>query len=350
MSRKFKILVCLISFIFIGGASLRAEEIDAKKMVFSHIGDSYGWHVVTWGHIHFSVPLPIIVISKSDGLNVFLSSKLAEGETYNNFKIAEEGKYAGKVVEIAPSGEEVRPIDISITKNAASLMLNSIILIFIIMSVAKWYKKRPLAAPKGFTGAMEMFIMDVHDSIIKPSVGKGYEKYAPYLLTAFFFIFINNVIGLIPIFPAGANVTGNIAITMVLALCTFFTVNISGTKEYWKEILWPDVPLWMKAPIPLMPVIEIFGILTKPFALMIRLFANITAGHAIIISLTSLIFITVAMGPAVNTGMTVLSVVLSIFMNCVEILVAYIQAYVFTMLSSIFIGLSQVEKHKVEAY
>lgn len=350
MNQKFKIIACLLSILLFWGISLQAEDIDAKQMVFSHIGDSYGWHITTWGETHITVPLPVIVISKTEGFNVFLSSKLEEGETYNNFKIAEDGKYAGKVVEVTPSGELVRPVDLSITKNALALILNSIILISIIMFVAKWYKKQPVSAPKGFVGAMEMFIMDVHDSIIKPSVGKGYEKYAPYLLTAFFFIFINNVMGLIPIFPAGANTTGNIAITMVLALCTFFVVNITGTKEYWKEILWPDVPVWMKVPIPLMPIIEIFGIFTKPFALMIRLFANITAGHAIIISLTSLIFITVAMGPAVNTGMTVLSVVLSIFMNCVELLVAYIQAYVFTMLSSIFIGLSQVEKHKVEAY
>ncbi|MFA6334758.1 MAG: F0F1 ATP synthase subunit A [Bacteroidales bacterium] len=350
MNHKFKIIACLLSILLFWGTPLQAEDIDAKQMVFSHIGDSYGWHITTWGETHITVPLPVIVISKTEGFNVFLSSKLEEGETYNNFKIAEEGKYAGKVVEVTPSGELVRPVDLSITKNALALILNSIILISIIMFVAKWYKKQPVSAPKGFVGAMEMFIMDVHDSIIKPSVGKGYEKYAPYLLTAFFFIFINNVMGLIPIFPAGANTTGNIAITMVLALCTFFVVNITGTKEYWKEILWPDVPVWMKVPIPLMPIIEIFGIFTKPFALMIRLFANITAGHAIIISLTSLIFITVAMGPAVNTGMTVLSVVLSIFMNCVELLVAYIQAYVFTMLSSIFIGLSQVEKHKVEAY
>ena len=148
---------------------------------------------------------------------------------------------------------------------------------------------------------------------------------------------------MIPIFPGGANVTGNIAITMVLAVCTFLAVNLFGNREYWKEILWPEVPTWLKVPVPLMPVVELFGIFTKPFALMIRLFANIMAGHSVILALTSLIFITASMGPQVNTSMTVLSIFFSIFMNLLELLVAFIQAYVFTMLSAVFIGLAHVE-------
>jgi F-type H+-transporting ATPase subunit a len=165
------------------------------------------------------------------------------------------------------------------------------------------------------------------------------------LLTVFFFIFINNILGLIPIFPGGANVTGNIAITFVLAICTFLIVNFSGTKEYWREILWPDVPLWLKAPVPLMPVIELVGIFTKPFALMIRLFANMLAGHSIVLGLTALVFVTVSLGPVMNTSMTVVSVVFSVFIAFVELLVAYIQAYIFTMLSAVFIGLARVEPH-----
>ena len=349
MNRRLRIFICISILLFLGKMSLQAEDFNAKKMIFSHIGDSYGWHITTWGNTHITVPLPVIVISKTGGLNIFMSSKLEEEKIYDNFKIALEGKYTGKVVEVNSSGKEVRPIDISITKNAFAIIINSIIMILIIMYVARWYKRGPNVVPKGFVGAMEMFIMDINDSVIKPTVGKDYMKFSPYLLTAFFFIFINNIMGLIPLFPAGANTTGNIAITMVLALCTFVAVNVFGTKEYWKEILWPNVPVWMKVPIPIMPVIEIFGIFTKPFALMIRLFANITAGHSIILALTSIIFVTVAMGPAMNTGMTIFSVILSIFMNCVEILVAYIQAYVFTMLSAVFIGLSRVEKHKIEA-
>jgi len=192
---------------------------------------------------------------------------------------------------------------------------------------------------------MEMFIMNVNDDVIKPCIGKEYRRFAPYLLTVFFFIFINNLMGLIPIFPGGANVTGNIAITFVLAIITFFVVNLSGTKEYYKEIFWPDVPMWLKVPVPLMPAIEIVGVFTKPFALMIRLFANILAGHSIVLGLTCLVFVTVKLGVAMNTSMSIVSVLFSVFINMVELLVAYIQAYVFTMLSAVFIGLALVEPH-----
>jgi len=152
--------------------------------------------------------------------------------------------------------------------------------------------------------------------------------------------------GLIPIFPGGANVTGNIAVTLVLALFTFFVVNIFGTREYWKEVFWPDVPTWLKVPVPIMPAIELVGVFTKPFALMIRLFANILAGHSIVLGLTCLIFVTANLGPAINGSMTLVSVLLTVFISFVEILVAYIQAYVFTMLSAVFIGLAQIEPHK----
>ena len=273
---------------------------------------------------------------------------LPHGEgSYNGYYIAQEGPYAGKIVEKI-NGEEVRPIDISITKTVLALLLNSLILVCIILGVAHWYKKRKVenAAPGGFVGAMEMFIMMIHDDLIKSCVGKDYKRFAPYLLTVFFFIFINNLMGLIPIFPGGANVTGNIAITLVLALCTFFAVNLFGTREYWKEIFWPEVPTWLKCPVPMMPAIELVGIFTKPFALMIRLFANMMAGHAVILSLTCLVFVTVSMGKAVNISMTGVSVLFCIFMNLLELLVAFIQAYVFTMLSAVFIGLARVKHHK----
>lgn len=214
--------------------------------------------------------------------------------------------------------------------------------------MAKWYKKHKPEdpTPKGFVGFMEMFIMMVNDDIIKSCIGKDYKRYAPYLLTAFFFIFLNNLMGLVPIFPGGGNVTGNIAITLVLACMTFLAVNIWGSKEYWREILWPDVPLWLKVPIPIMPLIEIFGIFTKPFALTVRLFANIMAGHSVILALTCIIFITASLGPVLNGSMSVISVLFAVFMNFLELLVAFIQAYVFTMLSAVFIGLSRVEAHK----
>ena len=191
---------------------------------------------------------------------------------------------------------------------------------------------------------IEALVVMINDEVIKGCIGEDYRRYAPYLLTAFFFVLVNNLIGILPIFPGGANVTGNIAITLVLALCTFLFTNIYGTKAYWKDIFWPKVPLWLKVPVPLMPMIELFGIFTKPFALMIRLFANIMAGHAAILSLVAIIFITVKAGPVINGSMTVISVLFGIFMDLLELLVAFIQAYVFTMLSAVFIGLSRIKE------
>ena len=321
------------------------NTVDVKEIVFGHIGDSYEWHITTWGKTHITIPLPIIVYSSTTGWHTFLSSRLAEnGGTYEGLSVAPEGsKYEGKLVEYNAAGEQVRPWDISITKVTFALLFNSVLLLVIVLSVAQWYRKRPQGAlaPGGFIGFMEMFIMMVNDDIIKSCVGPNYRKFAPYLLTAFFFIFINNVMGLIPFFPGGANVTGNIAITMVLAICTFLAVNIFGTKHYWKDIFWPDVPWWLKVPVPMMPFIEFFGIFTKPFALMIRLFANMLAGHMAMLVLTCLIFISASMGPALNGTLTVASVLFNIFMNALELLVAFIQAYVFTMLSAVFIGLAQ---------
>lgn len=328
----------------------QAEEVDVKDVVFGHIGDSYEWHITNIGKLDIQIPLPVIVYSSQSGWHAFLSSRIEEnGGKYEGFYIAPAGsKYEGKIVEKNAAGEEVRPWDISITKITLALFINSVLLLIIILSVAQWYRKREQGAyaPGGFVGFMEMFIMMVHDDVIKSCVGPNYKKFAPYLLTAFFFIFINNIMGLIPIFPGGANVTGNIAVTFVLALFTFIIVNIFGTKHYWKDIFWPDVPWWLKVPVPMMPFIEFFGIFTKPFALMIRLFANMLAGHMAMLVLTCLIFISASMGPAINGSLTVASVLFNIFMNALELLVAFIQAYVFTMLSAVFIGLAQEKGEK----
>lgn len=319
-------------------------EVDVKSIVFGHIGDSYEWHITTWGETHISIPLPVIVMGQDGTWHMFFSSEFHHSPTgeHEGFYVAKGGQFDGKIVEKNAAGAEVRPLDLSITKTAFAIILNSILLCVIILGVSRWSKRNPNQAPKGFVGTMEMFIMDINDNVIKACIGKGYERYSPYLLTVFFFIFFNNLMGLIPIFPGGANVTGNIAITLTLACCTLLAVNLFATKEYWKEIFWPDVPLALK---PIMIPIEIVGILTKPFALMIRLFANIMAGHSVILSLVCLVFITATMGQVLNGSMTVLSVFFGIFMNILELLVAYIQAYVFTMLSSVFIGLSLVEHH-----
>jgi F-type H+-transporting ATPase subunit a len=326
------------------------EELNVSELILDHVGDAYDWHITNFGHTPVSIPLPVIVKGKESGWHLFLSSEFHHGhDSYNGFSIAQEGPYKGKIIETLISGEEVRPWDFSLTKNATSLLLSSIVLIILILSCANWYKKRQRnpenCSPKGFVAFIEMIIMSIVDGVIKPCIGKNYKRYTPYLLTVFFFIIFNNLLGLIPLFPGGANVTGNIAINCVLALFTFVIVNLFGTKEYWKEIFWPDVPAWLKVPVPIMPAVEFLGIFTKPFALMIRLFASILSGHALILGLTCMVFLTVRLGTAMNTGMTVFSILLTVFSDCVELLVAYIQAYVFTMLSAVYIGLSQVEAH-----
>ena len=328
-------------------APVQEESVDVAHMLFGHIGDSYGWHITDWNGNHVTIPLPCIVHSTT-GWHFFMSSHVEHGHSYEGLFIAEEGRYKDKIVEQGADGALIRPFDISITKNVASLMITAILLIFIVLSVARWYRKHDATdeTPGGFTGLMEMMIMMVYDDIIKPSVGeKDYKKYAPYLLTAFFFIFLANLLGLVPFFPGGANVTGNIAVTMVLALFTFFAINLFGNKHYWKEILWPDVPMFLKFPIPIMQTIELFGVISKPFSLMVRLFANIMAGHMMVLGLVSVIFVTVKLGPVNNGSMTVIAMLFGLVINALELLVAFIQAYVFTMLSAVFIGMSRSDGH-----
>lgn len=319
-------------------------KVDVQDIVFTHIQDAYTWHITEWNGKEISIPLPILVKSEERGWDIFLSSCLHEGRTHHQYYLATEGQYAGKVVEKNSKGEEVKPLDLSLTKNVCGLFLSCGILLFVILRTARWYKKHPHEAPGGFTGLMEMIIMMLQESVIKEGAGKAYKPFSSYLLTVFFFILINNLIGIIPIFPGGANITGNITVTMVLAGCTFLAVNLFAPKAYWKETFWPNTPIYLKLPLPIMPFVEFFGVLTKPFALMIRLFANIMAGHTIILALTCLIFITASMGTVVNGGMTVVSVLFCVFMNCVELLVACLQAYIFTLLSANYIGLANTHE------
>ncbi len=318
------------------------KELNVKELILEHLADSYEWHMFSTKKGDVTLHLPIILYSKTSGCHLFLSSKLHNSDNnYKGFSIATEGKYKGKIVEITASGEVVRPFDLSITKNSASLMLVSLLLILIITSVARSINRDPMKPQKGFAGIMEMFILMINDEIIKPAIGEDYKRYSPFLLSVFFFIFFNNLLGLFPLFPGGANVTGNISVTLVLALSTFLVINLTGSKKYYKDLFWPDTPAWLKVPFPLMQIIELVGTITKPFALMIRLFANIMAGHAIVLGLTSLVFVTVSLGAAINTSMTVVSVIFTVFIDFVELLVAFIQAYVFTLLSAVFIGLAR---------
>lgn len=338
-----------------GKDSADAPDIDVKKIIFEHVKDAYEWHITTVGDKHISIYLPIIVYSSRTGWTSFSSSVFHHHDEYNGFSIAREGDNEGKIVEMAADGSMQRPIlDISITKTVLAVFLNAILLVVIVLSVASWYKRRgnkgSLETPKGFVGAFEMMVDFVIEDIAKPNIGKNYARFLPYLLTAFFFIFLSNIMGIIPFFPGGSNVTGNIAVTMALAICTFIAVNLFGNREYWKEILWPDVPVWLKLPIPLMPFIEVFGMFVKPFALMIRLFANILAGHTVVLAFVCIIFVTMSVSLAIGSAMTFVSVVFTVFINFLELLVAFIQAFVFTMLSAVFIGMAQHEPHGHNAH
>jgi len=317
------------------------EDFSPKELVMEHLADSYEWHITTIKDRDIVVPLPVIVRS-STGWHLFSSDKIChEGATYEGMYIAHEGKFKDKIVEDV-DGVQKRPLDISLTKTACGAILSLLIVMILFLVAARAYKKRDEVdyCPKGLAGLLEWLIDSIMNSVIKPCVGPNYRKFAPYLLTAFFFIFVTNLLGLIPIFPGGANVTGNISITLFMAVATMIAVNCFGSKHYYKDIFWPDVPIFLKA-IPLMPIIEIIGIFTKPFALMMRLFANIFAGHSIILSLCCMIFLTAHLGAAMSGSMTAVALLFMIFMNCLELLVAFLQAYVFTMLSAVFIGLAQ---------
>ena len=329
-----------------------AEEsgkFDAKSFIFGHTGDSYCFHITEIKGKPVCVWLPVIVKSKEQGWCAFSSKhvcELKDGETYRNFFIEPMTSdfKPGKLVEINSAGDVVRPFDLSFTKNAFGIFLVCAFLLAFFLPAAFKYKKDPMAVPTRYQGMVEWLTYMVLDGIVKPSIsGEKYKRFAPYLLTVFFFIFFSNIFGLIPFFPFSANVTGNLSITVVLALMTYFCVNVFGNKHYWKDILWPDVPMFLKA-FPLMPIIELISTITKPFALTVRLFANILAGHIIIMVLMGLIFILGGMyGIGVGAGVSVISIFMSVFMTALELLVAYIQAYVFTMLSSLFIGLAQEE-------
>ena len=332
-----------------GHEAAEEAEYNAGRMIIDHIVDAYEWHILDVGETHVSVPLPVILFYEGK-LYTFMSSKFHHGhDPYKGFMIAREGPKKGKIVRVGEHGEpdlEAKIYDFSITKNVFAIFFSATLIIIIFVSVARSYKRRAGMSPKGLQSAMEPLILFVRDDIAKAAIGPKYERYTPYLLTLFFFIFFNNLMGLIPIFPFGANVTGNLAVTGIMALFTFVITTFSGNKDYWKHIFnTPGVPWWLKIPIPLMPIVEFMGIFTKPFVLMVRLFANITAGHIIILGFMSLIFIFANMKDYLGLAVAPLSIAFGIFMGLLEILVAFIQAYVFTLLSALYFGMAIEEHH-----
>jgi len=315
------------------------EKFDAGEMIMEHILDSHEWHVFTVGSFHGTVPLPIILYSPTKGFDIFLSSRFHHGEeSYEGYSY-EHGHITRE--------DNASFYDFSITKNVVAMWVSMIIMCWVLISIARTYQRNPNSAPKGVQSLMEPLIIFVRDEIAKPSVGEErYEKYLPYILTVFFFIWFNNLLGLIPIIPFGANVTGNIAVTIVLATFTFVITTASTNKGYWVHIFnTPGVPWWLKFPIPVMPLVEFLSVWTKPFVLVIRLFANITAGHIIALVFLSMIFIFAQHNVILGYGVGVFSTLFNIVMTFLELLVAFIQAYVFTLLSALYFGMAKVEEH-----
>jgi F-type H+-transporting ATPase subunit a len=319
------------------------EPFDASTFIMEHIADSHEWHLLTKKNgQNVAIYLPVILYSGEKGLDVFSSKKLNHGNIFKGYKLEEEGDLKGKIVSVNAEGqidEENLPLDFSITKAVVGLFSAAAIGLLLFLSLARSYRKTGISHPKGIQSFLEPIILFVRDDIAISNIGKHkYEKYMPYLLTVFFFILINNLMGLIPFPPPfGANVTGNIAVTFVLAVFTFLITQFSGNRNYWRHTFaTPGVPLWL---LPVMIPVEIIGIFSKPFALMIRLFANITAGHIIVLSLVCLIFIFKSLGVAP------VSILFVIFMDCLELLVAFLQAYVFTLLSALFISLAVQDHH-----
>ncbi len=365
MSRLIKyfgltVLITLFSFSLSASEDTTAhaeeEEFNVSEMIMHHVKDAHEWHL--WGPEHggTSIYLPII-LKTSEGFKVFSSSHFYHGEIVHdgdNHYYKGEGPAEGlamfheKIYQLDSDGKlsfekghvhgNVKPLDFSITKNVTSLFIGSLIVFLMLFSCARYYIIIGAVAPKGIAKFMEPLIIFVQDEIAKSHINeKNYKRFVPYLLTIFFFIWINNLLGLVPIFPGSANLTGNISITLFLATLTLILTLVNGNKNYWGHIFAPPgVP---KALLPIMIPIEIVGIFTKPFALMIRLFANITAGHIVILALISLIFINK------HEAWGALSVPMALFISILELLVAALQAYLFALLSALFIGAAVEEAH-----
>ncbi len=351
---------------------------DAGSMIMHHVTDAHDIHLMDIGGHAISIPLPIIMYSADNGLSVFSSSAFHHGQAAVDAGSNENGQYYyvlhhEHVYRMKPSSTDFNPdhiteadietmiytdasltgalkgesgayFDLSITKTVAGIFITVILMFLVFMSIAKSYKRNPNEAPKGLQAILEPLILFITEDVAKPSIGeKKYMKFVPFLLTVFFFIWFANMLGLIP-FIGGFNVTGNIAVTLVLAAITFVVTTVSANKNYWAHIFaTPGVPAWL---LPLMIPIEIIGMFSKPIVLCLRLFANITAGHIIILAFMSLIFIFADIyGTGAGYGASVLSLVFAMFMNLLELLVAFLQAYVFTLLSALYFGMAVEEHH-----
>ena len=318
------------------------EGFNAGEMILDHVVDKHSWHICDWKGKHVEVPLPVILFHEGR-LYCFSSARFDNPEhSHAGFQLREEAPYKGKIValEAGPDGKsriaEKLPLDFSITKTVMAMMVSTLVLVILFVFIVRNYKKRGEKPPKGIAALFEPVYLFVRDEVVYANLGKEHgDKYLPYLATLFFFIFLGNFLGIVPFFPFGANMTGNISVTLVLALLTFLITMGSSTKTYWKHTFnTPGVPMWMKFPLPLMPLIEVMEIFIKPFVLMIRLFANMTAGHIIILGFVSLTLIFGEQSTALGFAVSPLTLVFGLFADALELLVSFIQAYIFTMLSA----------------
>lgn len=354
---RFLSIVTFLVLVSFAGNATKEKKFDVTETIMHHIGDAHEWHLWGEGHNGTSIYLPVIIYDNE--LKIFSSSHFYHGRIVpvaDSLKATEyllgEGDAKGyalfheKIYKVKDGAlqfhglhpHNAMPIDISITKNVLSLFICAFILLLVMLSTSLYYKKNGAVAPKGIAKFIEPLIVYVRDEIVKPNIhGAKHTRYIGFITTVFFFILVNNLLGMIPVFPGGANLTGNISVTLFLAVCTLLVTVFSGNKNYWKHIFaTPGVP-W--ALLPIMIPIELVGIFTKPFALMIRLFANMTAGHIIVLSLISIIFINK------SEAWGLLSVPMALFISVLEILVAFLQAYLFASLSALFIGAAVEEDH-----
>jgi F-type H+-transporting ATPase subunit a len=310
-----------------------AEKVlKEEDFIMHHVKDAHEWHFATIGHTHITLPLPIIIYATDRGLEIFSSSRFTDEK---HQRVPYKGYLRNENEKIVTLDQGRVFYDLSITKNVAAMLVSVVILLAIFLAAARRYTHPTQAAPRGFWALLEILICFVRDEIAVPNIGKKeYKRFMPYLLSVFFFIWLNNLLGLL---PGAANVTGNISITLVLALFTFVITNLNGNKHYWGHVFnTPGVPRWLS---PIMVPVELLGLFTKPFALMIRLFANITAGHIILLSIIGLIF------TLKTTWVGIISVPFGAFMFFLKLLVAFLQAYIFALLSAIYLG-AAVESNK----
>lgn len=305
----------------------KKEAFNASEVIVHHVLDDHIWHL--WDGHYGTIYLPVIVYSSEKGLDIFSSKNFYD----EHHSVVEYNGYVLEHNHIYLAGPEKKAVfDISITKNVAMLLINATLMVLVFLAVAKGYKKNQGKAPKGIQSFFEPIILFVRDDVVKPNIGHNYEKYFPYLLTLFFFILFGNLLGLL---PGAGNLTGNIAVTLTLALLTFIITNVNGNKAYWAHIFWtPGVPLPLR---PIIMLVEIIGIFTKPISLTVRLFVAITAGHIVLLSLIALTFIFGSIWVGFASSLIVL------FINLIELLVAGIQAYVFVLFTSLYIGMATAE-------